>query len=120
MSDTQLHVESLDDMGRRFVTGWHRLEAGEAIDQRHFSFDRLETMLRLLSPRRLDMLRLLRREPQNGIAELARRLGRDYSNVHDDVQALTAVGLIERRGRVLHVPFSEIGATLSLEGGEAA
>lgn len=120
MSETQLHVESLDDVGRRFVAGWRRMEAGEAVDERHFSFDRLETMLQFLSPRRLDLLRLLRREPQAGIAKLARRLGRDYSNVHEDVQALTSIGLIERRGRVLHVPFSEIGATLSLDGGEAA
>jgi predicted transcriptional regulator len=57
----------------------------------------------------------LRNEPQDGVAQLARRLGRNYKNVHADVLALTEAGLIEKHGRRLMVPYSEIGATLRLE-----
>ena len=48
---------------------------------------------------------------------LARRLGRDYKNVHTDVKALEALGLIGRNaaGRV-EVPWDTVAATLHLGG----
>jgi len=42
------------------------------------------------------------------IRALARELGRDVKNVHADVRALTDVGLIEKGGRFIRVPFDEI------------
>jgi predicted transcriptional regulator len=44
----------------------------------------------------------LREKGACSIYELARRLGRDYKNVHTDVTQLAALGLIERQedGRV--------------------
>lgn len=39
---------------------------------------------------------------------LAKALGRNYSNVHGDVQRLMALGLVERDGDRVYAPFDEL------------
>lgn len=46
MPRIQIHIgDSLEDMGRRFVDAWHRAERGEPVNERHLSFDSVETAL---------------------------------------------------------------------------
>ncbi len=55
------------------------------------------TLSRLrLSPKRLELLRHLHRNPARTIHALAAALGRDYRRVHEDVEALEAADLLER------------------------
>jgi len=49
-----------------------------------------------LTPARWALLERLRHAGPSSIYELAKRLGRDYKNVHTDVTALVKIGLIER------------------------
>ncbi len=35
------HVGTLEDMGRRFVSAWRRLENGEKVRERHRTFEDL-------------------------------------------------------------------------------
>lgn len=46
--------------------------------------------------------------------ELADRLRRDYKNVYDDVERLTAAGLLERDDGRLTAPYETIPAQVSL------
>jgi predicted transcriptional regulator len=92
-----LHVgESMDDVGARAVDAWHRMERGDDVDERHVSFADWETMVRVLSPKRLALLRHLHHCSARNIRALALALGRDYRRVHEDVEALEAVGLVDR------------------------
>ena len=59
------------------------------------SFSDLPLLTKTLSPARWALLQALRSRPAS-IYELAKRLGRDYKNVHTDVTQLGAIGLIER------------------------
>jgi len=79
------------------------------------SFDNLPLMLRTLSPARWAMLQKLNAEGPLSIYELAKRLGRDYKNVHTDVTQLAAIRLIQREadGRVT-VPWELLRAELKL------
>ena len=43
----------------------------------------------------MELLHYVRRHDVTSIRALAKALGRDYSNVHADVQALTAAGLLD-------------------------
>lgn len=113
----QVHVDSLEDMGRRFVNAWHRAEQGEPVQETHVTFLDLDAMLSTLSPRRLDLLRHVRQHGANNVRELAAALGRDYKNVHQDVAALEAVGLLVREGRKLAAPWDELQASVSLADG---
>ena len=52
-------------------------------------------MARTLTGKRMELLRYVRRHEVGSVRALAKALGRDYSNVHADVQALTAAGLLD-------------------------
>ncbi|HYD44191.1 MAG TPA: helix-turn-helix domain-containing protein [Phenylobacterium sp.] len=116
MAELDIHVGGTrEDMAARFAQAWRRAEQGETHAERHLSFDSFETLARVLSPRRLELLRALHARPAASIAALARQLGRDYKRVHEDVEALTAAGLIERpEAGALRAPYAEIRTIIAL------
>jgi predicted transcriptional regulator len=95
--ELQVHVgESLADIGARAVSAWNRIERGEEVHEKHISFETWETMVRVLSPKRLQLLRHVHQSPARSIRALALALGRNYRRVHEDVEALEAAGLLDR------------------------
>jgi predicted transcriptional regulator len=106
--------ESAEAMAQRFVDAWHRSERGEAVHEHHLSFESWKGLARVLTPRRLELLRHFRRQAAPSIAELARALGRDYKRVHADVEALAAAGLIDRTPAGLRADYGEIRATIAV------
>ena len=113
MSEVKIHVDGLEQSGRRFIDAWKGAEAGDFTPQRHLSFDSLETLMKVLTPKRFALLRRLHAHPAASVAALARDLGRDYKRVHEDVEALTAAGLIERDGG-LTAPYDAIEARMAM------
>jgi predicted transcriptional regulator len=95
-----VHVgETLESAGQRFLDGWHRAERGELTPENaelHVGFESWETLVRTLSPKRLELLRHVHQHPAKSIRALAQALGRDYRRVHEDVEALEAAGLLDR------------------------
>lgn len=110
----QVHVDGLAEMGDRFIDAWHRAEAGEHIDETHVTFLSLQLLMETLSARRLELLRHVRQHGAANVRELAISLGRDYKNVHQDVVALEAAGLLVRDGRRLVAPWDEVQASVKL------
>lgn len=93
----QIHVgETMDDLGARAVAAWHRMGRGDEVQEKHVSFATWETMVRVLSPKRLELLRHVHRDPAKNISALAQALGRNYRRVREDVEALAAAGLLDR------------------------
>ena len=83
------------DASRRFVKAWHRAERGEAFQERHLAFESWEALARVMTGKRMELLHYVRRHEVASVRALAKALGRDYSNVHADVQALSAAGLLD-------------------------
>jgi predicted transcriptional regulator len=111
----EVHVdENTEAMARRFIDAWHRAERGEAVDEHHLSFESWAGLTSVLTPRRLELLRHLRRHPAVSIAALARALQRDYKRVHADVEALAAAGLIDRTPAGLRADYGEILARIAV------
>jgi predicted transcriptional regulator len=80
------------------------------------AFEGTETLLKVLTPNRWQLLRRLRSSGPGSIRALAAGLGRDYRGVHADVMALLDLGLIDRDGAgKICVPWSRITAELRLE-----
>ena len=98
MTETRvnIHVGTLEDMGRRFVAAWKAGEAGRDPARDHVTFLSLEAFMAAMSPRRLDLMRHLRREGPMSVRRLAQGLARDYKSVHREVAMLTLVGLVDR------------------------
>jgi predicted transcriptional regulator len=110
----KVRVGTLEDMGQRFVSAWRRLEGGDRVRERHITFANLSAMLEALSPKRLELLRDVHRQPARSVKALADRLGRDYKRVYEDVETLTASGLLRREGGSLTAPFDAITAEMRL------
>jgi predicted transcriptional regulator len=89
-------------------------EKGGALTTRHFNFASLRTMLDTLSPKRLELLTHVREHGADNVKELAITIGRDYKNVHQDVEALESAGLLLRDGHKLSAPWDELQASVSL------
>ncbi len=114
-SEIEIHVEqSAEAMAARFVDAWHRAERGEPVHERHLSFESWEGLRRILTERRLELLRHLRHHPAASIAALARALQRDYKRVHEDVEALVAAGLVTRDQAGLWLGYDEIRASIAV------
>ncbi|MFC7737672.1 hypothetical protein ACFQX4_17945 [Roseomonas sp. GCM10028921] len=94
-----LHLgDSLDAVGARFVNAWKRAETGDlhaGNAEVHLGFLSWEAMVRVLSPKRLELLDHLHRHPSPSVRQLAAALGRDGRQVHEDVVVLHRSGLLE-------------------------
>ena len=110
----KIHVGTLKDMGQRFVSAWHRIESGEKVRERHVTFPDLPSMLNALTPKRLELLRDVHREPASSVKALAARLGRYYKRVYEDVETLAASGLLEREDGRVSTPYDAITAEMRL------
>lgn len=53
-----------------------------------------ESMFRVISPARLDIIVTIREHKPDSIYELAKLLDRDVANVHRDVKSLAEIGLL--------------------------
>jgi len=88
-----------------------RMDAGErlAAADYHLNFATPGELLGELPPKRLATLRAIKKAGAVSIYALAKGLGRNYSNVHADVQRLIEHGLIEKDadGRVF-MPFEDV------------
>jgi predicted transcriptional regulator len=97
MSDVKITVggNMENDASRRFSDAWRRAERGKIVRERHVAFESWNALARVLTGKRMELLRYVHRHNLTSIRALAKALGRDYSNVHADVQALTAAGLLD-------------------------
>jgi len=96
----------------RFEAGWNRLTEGRKLAELHvLTLEDLPRLLATLTPARWALLGRLREEGPLTIYELAKRLARDYKNVHTDVTRLIELGLIERaRDGRISVPWDVVRA----------
>lgn len=120
-----LHVkvgESLQESGRRAAAAMKALAAGNEVEP-YFgvSFDQVGQMFAAFTPKRWELIAALRAAGPLTVAELARQLGRNYKNVHTDVQQLIEWMAVERGedGRV-SVPWSDIVVDMKLPQRAAA
>lgn len=95
---------------RKSLGRFRRAVKTRAAQGEFVSFENLDTLLKTLTSKRWELLRTLQAREPMSIRALARELGRDIKNVHTDIQALVEIGLIEKDGRRIRVPFDEIRA----------
>jgi predicted transcriptional regulator len=116
MSEVKITVGGLieEDSARRFVDAWHRAERGESFRERHLVFESWDALARVLTSKRMELLRYVHRHKVGSVRALAKALGRDYSNVHADVQALTAAGLIEAAEDGLRADYDAIDTKIAI------
>ena len=112
----KVRVGSVASALDRFEEVWSKVARGERVPAEHvLTFVNLQLLLRTLTPARWTLLERLRADGPLSVNELARRLGRDYKNVHGDVKRLAELDLIERRKDALvSVAWDVVRAEMSL------
>ena len=108
--ELELHIgESLDEFGERFIEAWHRAERGELTEgEYHVSFEDFATFASVMTPKRLELLRHVHRDPPRSMRALAQALQRDYKRVHADVEALVDAGLLDRDANGLRADYDTV------------
>ncbi len=109
-------VSAASDALDRFEAAWHLATGRDAPPPlERLTFADLPLLLKSLTPARWQLLAALRKEGPMSVRSLAKRLGRDYKNVHTDVAQLAEIRLIERTGKALvRVPWDAVRAELKL------
>ena len=116
MSDVKITAGGAieDEAARRFVDAWHRAERGESFRERHLAFESWDVLARILTGKRMELLRYVRRHKVTSVRALAKALRRDYSNVHADVQALTAAGLLDSSDGGVRADYDAIETRIAI------
>jgi predicted transcriptional regulator len=84
--------DAFDEITQRFEA----LDRGDIPEPLYqVTFQREEDLQRLLSAKNIQLLRTIARESPESIRALARSVGRDIRQVHDNLQELEAYGLVD-------------------------
>jgi predicted transcriptional regulator len=112
----ELRIEGAAEALDRFEAAWIQIEEGGRLTPRRIlALPDLPALLKALTPARWQLLERLAAEGPLSVYALAKRLQRDYKNVHTDVVRLGDLGLIERRGTTgVAVPWDAVRAELRL------
>lgn len=117
MKKLEIGTKSLKEMGTDLLHAWKSAETGQRVSPRQaLYFANMPQLLMVLTPARWAMLEALKLSGPISIYALAKRLERNYSNVHSDAAKLLTLGLIEKNenGKVF-VPWDEIHADFTLK-----
>ncbi len=102
------------EASQRFIDAWQRAKRGEKFRERHLSFESWDALTRVLTAKRMELLRHVHRHKVTSVRALAKALGRDYSNVHADVQALATAGLLDASDGSISANYDSIETRIAI------
>jgi len=92
----RITIASAEDAFDEAIDAASAAEEGEQTEA-IVTFETADGIRRLLTKRRLELLRSLMGTPAGSITDLAERLDRSYAVVHDDVEILAEYGIVKFR-----------------------
>ncbi len=115
-------IQTLEEGLRKFAEAADAAIRGERRKREDgVFFTSLEAMRRVLTPRRLELLHLIREKAPGSVYQLAGLAQREIANVQDDVALLARVGLVTlrlvrtpRRRVVPRVPYDQLQVHIPL------
>lgn len=109
---------TLEEAAKEFIDMWHQVEQGQAPEApiEKISFKDQRLLFKTLTPKRFDILKHVHEHDGVSIRSLAKELGRDYSNVHQDVKILHHLGLMlkDENDDKYYVPWDVIVTEIPL------
>ena len=96
VKNIKVGIKSLEDSLNEFALTWKKLEKGEEVKKHEaIYFENIDALRSVLTDKRLEVLRAIRKHKPGSIYELAKILGRDLKNVNDDVKLLADLGFVK-------------------------
>ena len=105
-----LKVEPKGKFFGRVGKGLGAIDRGQIPDspEESLSFESLEAFRKILTPKRIELLKIIKHERPASIYELAKLAHRDIKNVREDIALLKALDLVDlktdRRIRTVVIP----------------
>jgi predicted transcriptional regulator len=91
-------IKSVESILDDFVKTGEAIERGQKVKKETGTyFTSLEAFRKAVTPKRMELLHIIKKERPSSINELARMAKRDVKNVADDVKYLAQIGLIEKK-----------------------
>lgn len=119
--ESTLHIVSKpwESFKEDVLAAAERFDDGGEAGPDTLSFSEPEEIVRILTEKRLELIRSVMEEPPDSIRDLADRLGRNPREVHGDVHLLEEYGVLdlEEAGRAKRpmIPYDEIVIEVSLK-----
>jgi len=109
-------IATEDQVNKEFINIWNKAEKSKIeVAEERLYFVEPKMFFKVLSKRRIELLKILHDRGSLSIRELSRILQRDYKNVYQDVKLLKKIGLIhENENKKIYVPWDRINAEISL------
>jgi predicted transcriptional regulator len=93
-------IKGVKEVLEDFVRAGEAIEKGEEVKKEvGIYFESIEAFRKALTPKRLELIHLIKEHSPQSIHELSKLGERDIKNVADDVELLTNLGLVEVRRR---------------------
>lgn len=102
MQTVTLRIATRDQVSERFKSAMVGKSQGS-----FFSFESFETLLKVLSIKRWQIIDALTGKEPVSIRETARLVGRDIKAVHGDIQALLNAGILRKADNKINFPFDK-------------
>ena len=89
VKNMKISIKSDEELFQEVKDVWEKVEKGEKVKKHEgISFDSLEDMRKVLTKKRLNILKTIKKHHPSSIYELAKILKRDIKNTFDDVKFL--------------------------------
>jgi len=112
-----IKVGKIEESIAAYKTAWSEAEKGKLPRQAVESiyFENTFLLLKMLTTRRLELMQYLHTQGSSSIRALAKKLKRDYKNVHTDIKKLEQCGLVLCRDELYSVPWDSIKTEIPME-----
>jgi predicted transcriptional regulator len=100
MKTFEIRIKTTEKALEEFARTFETLQAGKRVRKRKgIFFTSVEAARNLVTPERIKLLTVIRKDKPESIYQLARLCKRDQKNVHEDVKLLERYGILETRMR---------------------
>lgn len=97
IKNVKIGVRSLIGGLEEFAKTAEAIERGESVKKRKpgIYFENINTMRKVLTEKRIALLKVIKEEHPSSIDELSKMTNRNFKNISDDLNYLAEIGLVE-------------------------
>ena len=108
-----IKIGNTEDDFNDVINAWENEQTATPLNQ--LSFESMNGFLSCITPKRWELLTVLKKQGHYSIRKLSGVLSRDYKNTHTDVKILLEVGLVEKdTDGLVFVPWDSVETHLQL------
>ena len=96
MSKLEIRIKSLENSVNKFKNVFKKLSKGEKVEKEEYiAFSSVEELNKILTKKRLDLLKFIKQNDISSVKELADKVDRNYKNVYTNLKLLEQLGIVE-------------------------